>query len=275
MVSVKVMALAGAAALLTGAAQAADMPQLMPPPMHYQPVEEFAKGWYLRGDIGMSNQSVKSLFNVLYDSVDNVNTVQKDFDSAPTFGVGIGYQFNNWLRADLTGEYRGKATFHGYDIVSAGGSFYTDEYRASKSEWLVLANLYADLGTWGGFTPFLGVGIGGSRNTISNFLDVCTTCPGGGVAHGTDTSKFSFAWAVHAGVGYKVTPNVTIEFAYRFVNLGDALSGDLQTYDGQNNVNNPMHFRGITSHDFKLGVRWMFDSGMPRDHYYPPLMRRG
>ena len=66
-----------------------------------------------------------------------------------------------------------------------------------------------------------------------------------------------------------------IEFAYRYVDLGDALSGDLQTYDGRNNVNNPMHFRGITSHDFKLGVRWMFDSGLPKDHYYPPMMQRG
>ena len=92
-------------------------------------------------------------------------------------------------------------------------------------------------------------------------------------------SKFNFAWAAHAGVAYKVTPNVTIEFAYRYVDLGDALSGDLITYLGQNTVNNPMHFRNITSHDFKFGVRWLLDSGrkyepMPM-HHYPPLMRRG
>ena len=290
MVSVKVMALAGVAALLTTAAKAADMPQMMPPPVYVPQCpgggygggpygnECFAGGWYLRGDIGMSNQKVKSLFNVLYDSVDSVDTVQKDFGSAPIFGLGIGYQFNNWLRGDLTGEYRGGAVFHGLDIVGAGGGLYTDEYRAIKSEWLLLANMYADLGTWGGFTPFVGFGIGGSRNTISGFLDVCTTCPGGGVAHGADTSKFNFAWAIHAGVGYKVTNNVTVEFAYRYVSLGDALGGDLRTYDGQNFVNNPMHFRDITSHDFKLGVRWMLDAGpvyapVPKYDYPPPQPR--
>jgi len=58
------------------------------------------------------------------------------------------------------------------------------------------------------------------------------------------------------------------------------LTGDIVTYLGQNNVNNPMHFRGITSHDFKLGVRWFFDSGPKYEkyepmHQYPPLMRRG
>ncbi len=275
MVSVKIIAFAGVASLMATAANAADMPQLMPPPMPYH--EDFAKGWYLRGDIGMSNQKVKTLFNALYDTADRVDSIHKEFDSAPIFGLGIGYQFNNWFRADLTGEYRGGSTFHGLDVVSSGGTLFTDEYRLIKSEWLVLANVYADLGTWGAFTPFIGLGVGGSRNTISSFIDVCTTCPGGGVAHAATASKFNFAWAAHAGVSYKVTSNVSIEFAYRYLDLGDALSGDLITYTGVNAVNNPMHFRGITSHDFKLGVRWFFDSGPKHEpmHHYPPLMRRG
>jgi opacity protein-like surface antigen len=293
MVSVKVMAFAGIATVVAGAANAADMPQLLPPvPVPYY--EDFAAAWYLRGDIGLSNQSVDSLFNVLYSTTENVNTVFKEFDSAPIFGVGFGYQFNNWIRADVTGEYRAGATFHGLDIVRSGGNTFTDEYRAIKSEWLVLANIYADFGTWAGFTPFVGVGVGGSRNTISSFIDVCTTCPGGGVAHGgTESSKWNFAWAIHAGIGYKVTNNVTLEFAYRYVDLGDALSGDLVTYLGQNSINNPMEFRGLTSHDFKFGVRWMFnpapvkpvydyppppkyDYPPPKyDYPPPPLMRRG
>ena len=275
MVSVKVTALAGVAALMaTTVAKAADMPQLMPPPMPYY--EDFARGWYLRGDIGMSNQSVGSLFNVLYSSATSVQTVIKDFDSAPIFGIGFGYQWNNWFRTDITGEYRGKATFHGLDIVNSGGTVSTNEYRGSKSEWLVLGNLYADLGTWGAFTPFVGIGLGGSYNTISNFTDVCTTCPGGGVAYAGAASKFNFAWAVHAGLAYKITPNVTVEFAYRYVNLGDALTGDIVTYLGTNAVNNPMHFKDITSHDFKLGVRWMLDSGPkyePAPKYYAPAPR--
>ncbi len=126
MVSVKVASVAGAVALFATAANAADMPQL--PPVYIPQIEEYsASGWYLRGDIGMSNQRVGSMFNVLYDTASSVTNVQKDFDSAPTFGLGIGYQFNHWLRADLTGEYRGKATFHGFDIVQSGGATFSDE----------------------------------------------------------------------------------------------------------------------------------------------------
>ncbi len=273
MVSVKVVAFAGMTALLSSAASAADMPPLMPP-MHLPPMEDFGSGWYLRGDIGMSNQQVKSLYNVLYDTASSVQSVHKDFESAPLFGFGIGYQWNHWLRFDITGEYRGGSTFNGLDIYTVGGVPGTDEYRAIKSEWLFLGNVYADLGTWYSFTPFVGFGIGGSRNTISSFIDVNT--PTAGVAHAAAASKWNFAWALHAGLAYKVNPNLTFEFAYRYVSLGDALTGDIITYTGGNAVNNPMHFRGITSHDFKFGVRWMLDAPMMHKPIsLPPLMRRG
>jgi opacity protein-like surface antigen len=282
MVSVKVASVVGAVALFVSAAQrahAADLPQL--PPVYAPPIEEYvAAGWYLRGDIGMSNQQVKSLNNALYSTAASVTNVHKDFDSAPFFGLGVGYQFNHWFRVDVTGEYRGKANFHGLDIVrTTGGLTLTDDYRASKSEWLVLANIYADLGTWYSFTPFVGAGIGASYNTISNFTDTCATvsgCPGGSVATGDTASKWNFAWALHAGVSYKVNSQLSIEFAYRYVNLGDAKSGDLITFDGTNNINNPMEFNKITSHDLKLGVRWLLDAPVEKGPVMlPPLRSRG
>ncbi len=59
--SVKFILAAGAASLMSTAAFAADMP-IAPPPQMYAPppVEDFG-GWYLRGDIGFSNQRVKNI----------------------------------------------------------------------------------------------------------------------------------------------------------------------------------------------------------------------
>ena len=55
--SVRFLVAAGAASLLlSSAAFAADMP--IPPQYAPPPVQDFG-GWYLRGDIGFSNQSVK------------------------------------------------------------------------------------------------------------------------------------------------------------------------------------------------------------------------
>jgi len=271
-----VMALAaGAAAVLTlPAAHAADMPPVM-----YKPapvVEDFAGGWYLRGDIGMSNQRVGKLHNVLFDSPGvAVTHHSNEFSSAPFFGLGVGYQYNGWLRFDLTGEYRGKSTFRGMDTYTPEPNSPTgigvNDYHAKKSEWVVMANAYFDLGTWAGFTPFVGGGIGGAYNIISGFRDV--NVPVGGVAYAGSAGTWNFAWAVHAGIGYQVSPNFTVELAYRYLNLGDARTGDIIAYDGTNNVYNPMHFRNIDSHDLKLGVRWLLNPPVPV--YAPPLMTKG
>jgi opacity protein-like surface antigen len=261
---------AGALALMSSAAMAADLP-IAPPPMYVPPPVDFG-GWYLRGDIGFSNQQVKGLDNALYYTPGT--TVQHQglgFDTAGIYGIGVGYQFNNWFRADITGEYRGNANFHGMDIVSSYGvQTGVDNYGGSKSEWLFLANAYADLGTWWCITPFVGVGIGTSRNTISSFTDQGLSIgppQSASVAYGPTASKWNFAWAIHAGLAYRVSPNLTMELAYRYVDLGDAMSGDLVTYTGTNNVYNPTTFKHITSHDLKLGVRWAID---PEPAYLPP-----
>jgi opacity protein-like surface antigen len=125
-------------------------------------------------------------------------------------------------------------------------------------------------------TPFVGVGM--SRNTIYNFQDACHACGGNpantGLAFAADASKWSFTWTLHAGLAYKVSKNLTIELAYRYVNLGDATTGDLVAYDGTNNYYNPTTFDQLTSQDVKLGLRFNLDGLFERSRpiYYasPP-----
>jgi opacity protein-like surface antigen len=278
----RVMALAGAAAMMTvPAAQAADMP-----PVYYKPApikEEFAGGWYLRGDIGMSNQNVRGLSHPLFDFVQqNGNTLdwpdRGGFSSAPFFAVGLGYQFGSWIRLDVTGEYRGKADFKALDRVfdPAGALIGVNRYEGKKSEWVVMANAYFDLGTWYGFTPFVGAGAGVARNTISHFFDYNPLAGGSGYAG--EGHKWNFAWAVHAGMAYNVTPNVTIELAYRYLNVGDAQTGEFRNSDPALACAavpcQPMNFRNIDSHDVKLGVRWLLNPPAPV-FVPPPVMTRG
>jgi opacity protein-like surface antigen len=257
-------------------AHSADMPApVLAPAVDYS-------GWYLRGDIGFSNQNVGSLFNVNYNGFTSVSSVDKGFDAAPLFGLGVGYTVNNWLRFDVTGEYRGAANFHGLDVGAIpGGGFSDDRYTGSKSEWTFMFNGYVDLGTWWNITPFIGAGVGVSRNTISNFGDisVCVnslSCAGSGGsdAFGGTASKWNFAWALHAGLAYQVWRNVTLELAYRYIDLGNAQSGDLAAFDGTNNFYNPMEFHHLTSQDIRLGVRFNlggYDYAPPP----PPLRSRG
>ena len=183
--SVKYLVAAGAASLLSSAAFAADMPIMSPPQPYYAPppVEEFG-GWYLRGDIGFSNQNVKSVRDTNSAAYDNVAVSSTgSFDSAGIYGGGVGYRFNNWFRADVTGEYRGKSNFTGLDVITGTGPFTgfvgTDAYSATKSELVFLANAYVDLGTWYCITPFVGAGVGTARVSIANFTDTGDFINGG------------------------------------------------------------------------------------------------
>ena len=122
--SVKFLVAAGAASLLSSVAFAADMPSIMPPPpMSYAPppVEDFG-GWYLRGDIGFSNQRTKNVLDTNAAAYNNVAVSQTSaFGTAGIFDLGVGYRFNNWFRVDVTGQYRGNSNFTGLDTITGTG----------------------------------------------------------------------------------------------------------------------------------------------------------
>src|SRR5262249_16864786 len=109
---------AGAISLLSTAAFAADMP-IMPAPAYAPPPPQEFSGWYLRGDIGMANQSAKNIDRRTAQQFP-VSTQGLGFDSSPLFDLGIGYKFNNWFRTDLIGQWRGRANLHGSDNVFLG-----------------------------------------------------------------------------------------------------------------------------------------------------------
>jgi opacity protein-like surface antigen len=282
--SVKFLVAAGAASLLSSAALAADMPSIMPAPQPYYappPVQEYG-GWYLRGDIGMTNTTGK-LFAPAYNDASTLSVSQlgHGFTGGTSYGLGIGYQFNNWFRGDITGEYRSKVSFGGTDFANiAGLGGISDVYSGGYSSWVGLVNAYADLGTWWCLTPFVGAGVGVARNTFSGLEDL-GSIPSPGVGSVNSASYFAngatktnLAWALHAGVAYKVNNNFTVELAYRYLDLGSGVTGTGSTFDGSVVNGRPFQFNNLVSQDVKLGVRWTCCDVEPPPPP-PPLIRKG
>ena len=277
--SVKSLIVAGAASVFSTAVFAADLP-IAQPPMYAPPLVDFG-GWYLRGDVGFSNQSVSRVLDTNSTAYNNVAVSQtSSFDSAGIFDVGVGYAFNNWFRADVTAQWRGKSNFTGLDVVTGTGPFAgfvgTDLYTATKSEFVFLANAYFDLGTWWSVTPFIGGGIGTARVSIADFSDTGDFINGGAQFHSLNyagqASKWNFAWAAHAGLAYRVTPSVTLELAYSYIDLGSGITGPSYSFDQVTNTTHaPFAFHDITSHDLTLGVRWNLDTPPP----VMPLVTKG
>jgi opacity protein-like surface antigen len=283
--SVKFFVAAGAASLFSSMAFAADMPMIAPPPYAAPVIEDFG-GWYLRGDIGFSNQRVRNIAMADGRNAQLLSLQETTaFDTAGIFGLGVGYQFNNWLRADITGQFRGNSNFKGTDILTfpAGNGVVgngVNNYNATKSEWLIMANGYVDLGTWWCITPFVGAGVGMSRVTISNYTDngivnqagfppVAGTYPS--AASAAQASKWNFAWALHTGLAYRVNQSLTLELAYSYVDLGSGTTGPVTDYTGFTR-GVPMQFNHITSQDLMFGMRWNLDNPHA---YAPPLVTKG
>lgn len=127
-----------------------------------------AMGLYLRGDLGWSF----------------LDWSGGSDDSALSLGGGVGYQFNENMRTDLTVDWTG-------DYSVAPG--------ADMSTTTVLGNLYFDWANDSAFTPYVGAGLGYGR--VSD----------------TPTGDHSgLAYGLTAGVAMGLTDNIALDLGYRF-----------------------------------------------------------
>ena len=205
-------------------------------------------------DFGLTKSGAKGMIALSPYYRRTSNIIRPDINTTDTLDNRevTSISFRNLAKSsswgtDLTGQYRGSSNFKGTDLVSfpfagdvASGA---DNYSASKSELLFLANVYADLGTWWCVTPFVGAGVGAARVSITNFTDSGITnkqVGGGGVpafvggppvssfATAASGSEWNFAWALHAGLAYKITPNVRV--AMDVFNLFDKKASDIDYF---------------------------------------------
>lgn len=311
--SLKSFAVAGA--VVIGAAtfaHAGDLPVPPPPPPHFDaPLRgtvSATSGFYLRGDIGVGLNKHKPKLDLRQNGAafavpagSTLSFLDSSLDGSTLFGIGVGYQFNNWLRFDVTGEYRSAARFGGRDQIDTAGARPGDPagttavrqinaYSGSLSTTLLMANGYVDLGSicaLGCITPYVGVGIGLANHRFSTVTDISSTTPIDAAGTGlgpTNTftdyfrskSRTNLAWALMAGASVDVSRNVKLELGYRYLNMGYAQTGMLAS---NNPANTMLRAKQLDSHDFRIGMRWLLNGGdccgTPAPVYEPaPMVRK-
>jgi opacity protein-like surface antigen len=143
---------------------------------------------------------------------------------------GIGCRVTPYFRTEVTVGYRG------------GIHLDTDfnDLDADFSAVTGMVNAYWDITHFNGITPYVGVGIGASLNTLSD-----VNLPVGQ----SGNSKLDFAYALMAGVSYDVSERLTFDVAYRYIDLGNAIA---QAAD-------PIKYSNAQFHDIKVGLRYNFE----------------
>jgi opacity protein-like surface antigen len=258
-------ALAMWASVFAAPVLAADIDQIIPAQViedNYVPVE-IGTGWYIRGDVGYNIGGKQN--TSMYDLVPV--TFTESYADALNLGVGFGYKFNDIFRTDATLDRVFGGQFSNTQLVAPTGPCigigrvvnpdtgvsYMDTVlinnclrkdEASYSAWVMMGNAYADLGTFNGFTPFLGAGLGAARinwkeetNSITCIpaaegvlTEACTST--GSVAQPVlnavytepgalnSGSNWKLAMSLTAGLSYELSKGLHLDTSYKFTSIG-------------------------------------------------------
>jgi opacity protein-like surface antigen len=279
------LSILAAAALLAaaGSAHGADYTPPPPPPVYAPPPQPCCNTWYLRGFVGIGLNGSYDLEYIKNPAnpPNNFHIEHNSIADAYFLGGGAGYEFNNWLRFEATAEYRAKTQVNAFGSYTFNGGTFGDQYQGNLSSWIFLANAFVDLGTWDCFTPFVGAGVGGAYNTMSDLTDIGIFTSGRGI--GRNSSDWNLAWALYAGMSYEVSKNFKIDLTYRYLNYGSVTD----TIDCVGGCNADSYkFKNLYSNDIMLGLRWTCcDIAPPPPRYVytpppyvpppPPLQSRG
>jgi opacity protein-like surface antigen len=155
-------------------------------------------------------------------------TSSDKLDNALTAGAGIGIK-SSFLRADLTADYAFPAKYNG--TLAA-----PNDIRAKIQSINLLANGYLDLGTWYRLTPYIGAGAGMAMVKVTDVQG----------AAAADNTRWNFAWAGMAGIAWTISPNLQVDFGYRYLDVGKAESGGPA----------PVTFDKVAGHEVRIGLRW-------------------
>lgn len=248
-------------------ATAADLGGMRGSIKDYGPTPHILRGpsgpCYVRGDVGYALGGDPEITWAQTDPItlehvsNGVETLNFDDAWFGAVGAGCGTGGSRGFRGEVMIGYHGKRKIDGEPDTfwyqpDDGGPPEDDPLHTDITSYTAMFNVYKDLGTYGRITPYVGAGLGVAYN-ITN--EVYFTENPALVNRIEGDRDLSFAWAVMAGVGVQVTDRATLDFGYRYLDLGKANSGRV---DNAGFVNPRVNIDDITSHELKVGLRYAF-----------------
>ena len=215
----------------------------------------------------------------------------EDFENLMTYGAGVGYYLGDGWRVDATIEGRSKdevsinganswTSFGTRDVdsdpttpnvltsdLNLDGTFndrttrivIKDKTEIKGTVWM--ANMYYDLMSTGGFTPYVGAGLGFVWNEMkrthtttvtseSNVSPIDLQTPFSS-STSENSDSVSLAAALMVGASYQITEITSLDFGYRFLYLGGT-SADMNV-DG---YNSHLEIGDQYVHQLRAGLRF-------------------
>ncbi len=249
-----------------------DPPIYTEPAAEYVPVE-VGNGWYLRGDVGyalttdtdpVSYRTFNTVNGTYGSAVFDSSEIDKTFNA----GVGFGYRFSEWVRADATldgfeADFSGTTSSVTPCPLGAANTGCRSEDSAELSAVSVMANGYVDLGTYMGVTPYVGAGAGFAHVSWSDLTsrNYCTGAGCIGAIYPAYTSPgekdWRFTYAFMAGAAYDLTKNLKVDLGYKYRRIED---GDMFGWNSDAVIAGATGIQGtdggLNQHEVRVGLRY-------------------
>lgn len=257
----------GLAAFLTQGAQLCAADLLPPAPSLDSPAlrGRFAaeSGAYVRADGGFGSLQTRSASSTFSSPAPGFRYDETQAGRATMLGFGAGYQFNEYVRLDMTGEYRGPADYRArtsyVDASACGTARCQDAYSGSIKSAALMANVYGEIGSWFDVTPFIGFGAGVAQTTIAPMTMPAANGHNAGEAPRATQVRPSFA--LMAGASWDLSSKLKIEAGYRYMTLGTARSGAMACTPATGPCAAQVQQIGLASHDLRIGLRYGLSGG--------------
>lgn len=224
-------ALASVVALCFGASPAAAQA-----PYGYQPWYPYQPpfGYYIRGLAGAAFGRDTTFSDVDANDPNAVlgpgAELKGKTSTSPLFGGGIGFKFSPLFWADVTAT--GITSLKFKDGNSTAGAFTPLQGMTAKVDaFTAMVNGYFDVARAlrlpvGPTQIYVMGGVGYARNHMDQMNG---TVPGFGPVSFRGGTRDNFAWGAGAGIGIPVTPNMTLDLGYEYLDLGEIRSGNSGT----------------------------------------------
>lgn len=161
-------------------------------------------------------------------------------------GTDLSYSTSYPIRLEGEYMYRGKAEWEkGPKSVSGAGTAYQGFDVRSHS---LMANAYYDFLNESVLTPYVGLGLGMSylKSDYRNKVIL------GGTEYSVSGSgsDWNLAWNIGGGVAWQLNDAMSLDFSYRYVDLGEVETGKINV--GNYSTKGKADYTG---HEFGIGLR--------------------
>ena len=219
------------------------------------------EGWYLRGNAGYGIHHDADITGVI-DSSQHGNGLQSEGDIG--YSVGVGYDFGDHWRVELDADNLSTSLGSISQTENSKGSLLTDS---------VMLNALYDFNDFGKFEPYIGAGLGlvkgkgqfsASDSAPGNVFSINPTCvgtrpDGQGLTCGVSDSDTGFGWQLLAGLGYKVSDNLTWDTHYTYLNGPDLdLNGHVANINTGAFTEDSSKLTNVGAHTLMTGLRYTF-----------------